>query len=88
MLVLIIPVGGILAAIAIPAYQDYSIKSRVSEAYFETPQIRQAITAHASETGYWPNSMQQAGIEAHQIETPYYQIQIAAEGSYQIIFKN
>ena len=86
-LVLLIPVGGILAAIAIPAYQDYTIKAKISQAIAESSTIQFAITAHAEETGYWPNTLQQAGIDQQLISNENYQIQLAAEGAYQIIFK-
>ncbi len=86
-LVLLIPVGGILAAIAIPAYQDYTIRANVNQAIAETSPIQLAITTHAIETGYWPNNLQQAGIEQELINNDNYQLQITAEGAYQIIFK-
>lgn len=86
-LVLLIPVGGILAAIAIPAYQDYTVKAKVNQAIAETVNIQFAITAHAEETGYWPNTLQQTGIDQQLINNENYQIQLAGEGAYQIIFK-
>ncbi len=86
-LVLLIPVGGILAAIAIPAYQDYTIRTKVSQAIAEASSIQLAVTAHAEETGYWPNTLQQTGIEQQLINNQNYQVQLAAEGAFQIIFK-
>jgi len=86
-LVLLIPVGGILAAIAIPAYQDYTIRAKVSQAIAETTSIQNTITAYAEETGYWPNTLQQTGVEQQLINNDSYQVQLAAEGAYQIIFK-
>ena len=86
-LVLLIPVGGILAAIAIPAYQDYTIRAKVHQAIMETSHIQLAITAHAAETGYWPNTLQQTGIEQQLINNDNFQLHIEAEGAYQIIFK-
>lgn len=85
-LVLLIPVGGILAAIAIPAYQDYTIRAHVSQAIVETKPIQHAITQHAVETGYWPNTLQQTRIE-QPINDENYQVQITTDGAYQIIFK-
>ena len=87
LLVLIIPVGGILAAIAIPAYQDYTIRSRVVEAITETKPVQLSITEYAATSGYWPNTLQQAGITQAQLSTNNYQILLAGNGSYQIIFK-
>lgn len=86
-LVLLIPVGGIIAAIALPAYQDYTIRAKVNQAITETSSIQLTITTHAEETGFWPNTLQQTGIEQQIINNSSYQIQLAAEGAYQIIFK-
>jgi len=86
-LVLLIPVGGILAAIAIPAYADYTVRANVDRAIVETSHIQTAITDHAAETGYWPNSIQQAGINEQQLVSDLYQIQMMSDGGYQIIFK-
>ncbi len=86
-LVLLIPIAGILAAIAIPAYQDYTIRARVHQALAETSHIQPAITAHATETGYWPNTLQQAGIDEELINNEFYQVKIETDGAYQVIFK-
>jgi len=86
-LVLLVPVGGILAAIAIPAYADYAIRANVDKAINETRKIQTAIIDHATETGYWPNTIQQAGVDEQQLLSDLYQIRIMSNGSYQIIFK-
>ena len=86
-LVLLIPIGGILAAIAIPAYQDYTIRAKVHQAIDETSHVQNSITEHASKTGYWPNTLQRAGIDGEKLLTENYHVVIANEGSYHIIFK-
>jgi type II secretory pathway pseudopilin PulG len=45
---------GILAAIAIPAYQDYVARARVGEAIASAAPWRQAVEAHYSETKRFP----------------------------------
>jgi type IV pilus assembly protein PilA len=42
-LMIVVAIIGILAAVALPAYQDYTIKARVSEAILATSQCRTAI---------------------------------------------
>ena len=42
-LMIVVAIIGILAAVALPAYQDYTIRSRVSEAVLATSQCRTAI---------------------------------------------
>lgn len=47
---------GILAAIAIPAYQDYTQRARVSEAVISASPWRAAVEQHYTETGKLPSS--------------------------------
>jgi len=86
-LVLLIPVTGIIAAIAIPAYQDYAIRAQIATAISETKQLQSAITNHASETGYWPNSIQQTDLDEQQMVSDLYHVQLISDGTYQIMFK-
>ena len=61
-LMIVIAIIGILAAIAIPAYQDYTIRARVSEglemaspakiAVTEASQVNNALPATQAATGY------------------------------------
>ncbi len=85
--VLLIPVGGILAAIAIPAYHDYTVRSQVAATIHKVTPIQTTISDYASNTGYWPNNLEQAGIQPQQSSTQDYQILLAAEGAYIIVFK-
>jgi type IV pilus assembly protein PilA len=41
---IVVAIIGILAAVALPAYQDYTIRARVSEAILATSQCRTAIS--------------------------------------------
>ena len=43
-LMIVVAIIGILAAVALPAYQDYTIRARVSEAVLATSQCRTAIS--------------------------------------------
>jgi uncharacterized RDD family membrane protein YckC/Tfp pilus assembly protein PilE len=85
--VLLIPVGGIIAAIAIPAYHDYSMRVRINQAISQTSAIQNNIEEYAVNSGYWPNNLEQAGIQKNQSNTPDYQLLLATEGSYFIVFK-
>jgi len=42
-LMIVVAIIGILAAVALPAYQDYTVRARVSEAVLATSQCRTAI---------------------------------------------
>jgi len=50
-------VAGILAAIAIPAYQDFTLRSRVSEVILSSMPWRVAISEHFAATGKLPSSV-------------------------------
>lgn len=54
-LMIVVAIIGILAAIAVPAYQDYTIKSKVSESASMAAAGRTAIDVAYSE-GFSPNS--------------------------------
>lgn len=53
----LIPLMGILAAIAIPAYQDYTIRSQVTEGLNLSAALERAIGAAYSANGAWPTSL-------------------------------
>jgi type IV pilus assembly protein PilA len=50
-LMIVVAIIGILAALAVPAYQDYTIRSKVSEAASLASAARTAVDVYYSETG-------------------------------------
>ena len=50
-LMIVVAIIGILAAVALPAYQDYTARAKVSEVVLAASQCRTAIT-EASQTGF------------------------------------
>jgi type IV pilus assembly protein PilA len=64
-LMIVVAIIGILAAIAIPAYQDYTIRSQVSEGLAMAGAAKAAIAETFSQTGSWPNDNTAAGIGAN-----------------------
>ena len=60
---LLIPIGGILAAIAIPAYQDYTIRAQVSEGLNLARTAQAAVTERFDATGELAANNETAGLE-------------------------
>lgn len=54
-LMIVVAIIGILAAVALPAYQDYTARAKVSEVVLAASQCRTAIT-EASQTGFNANA--------------------------------
>ncbi|MEO6172407.1 MAG: pilin [Arenimonas sp.] len=56
-----IPVLGILIAIALPAYQDYTVRAKVSEGMNLAAAAKLATSETRLSTGQWPNNDVEAG---------------------------
>src|ERR1044071_4583339 len=60
-LMIVVAIVGILAAIALPAYQDYTIRARVSEAAAAGGACKTAVAEFFASAGSLPTSTNQAG---------------------------
>ena len=63
-LMIVVAIIGILAAIAIPAYQDYTIRAQVSEGLNLSGGAKAAVTEFYQDRGTWPTGNSQAGLES------------------------
>jgi len=63
-LMIVVAIIGILAAIAIPAYQDYTIRAQVSEGLNLSGGAKAAVTEYYQDQGTFPTSNAEAGLEA------------------------
>ena len=61
-LMIVIAIIAILAAIALPAYQDYTIRAQVSEGTVLIDGAKTAVTEFWSDRGHFPASNSSAGI--------------------------
>lgn len=71
-LMIVIAIIGILAAIALPAYQDYIARSQMTEAFNLAGGQKGAVTESRSNFGSWPRNNESAGVApAAQINGKY-----------------
>ena len=61
-LMIVVAIIGILAAIAIPAYQDYAKRARVAEGLNMGDSIKNTITEYFASNGNWPADNSDAGL--------------------------
>lgn len=63
-LMIVVAIIAILAAIALPAYQNYLIRSQVSEGAVLAGGAKVAVSEFYSNKGHWPTTSESAGLPA------------------------
>jgi type IV pilus assembly protein PilA len=61
-LMMVVAIIGILAAIAMPAYQDYTIRAQISEGLRLSAGAKSALSEYYVDRGAWPTDNNQAGL--------------------------
>ena len=61
-LMIVVAIIGILAAIAIPAYQDYTIRAQVTEGLNLMSDMKAGVAEWYAQEGKWPSTLDQLGI--------------------------
>jgi Tfp pilus assembly protein PilE len=62
---------GILAAISIPAYQDYTVRAQVAEGLTLAAPVKVAVARAYADTGEWPADLQAADLDATDYQGKY-----------------
>ncbi|MBH6347658.1 pilin [Neisseria meningitidis] len=80
-LMIVIAIVGILAAVALPAYQDYTARAQVSEAILLAEGQKSAVTEYYLNHGIWPGDNTSAGVASSStIKGKYVQSVTVANG--------
>ena len=61
-LMIVVAIIGILAAIAIPAYQDYTIRSQVTEGLNLASAVKANVAEYYANNGAWPANLAATGV--------------------------
>lgn len=80
-LMIVVAIIGILAAIALPAYQDYTARAQMSEALILADGQKGAVTEYYADKGVFPDSNDSAGIAAPGDISGKYVAQVAVRTS-------
>ena len=88
-LMIVVAIIGILAAIAIPAYQDYTIRAQVSEGLNLSGGAKAAVTEYFQDRGILPVDNATAGLAAPgEIQGKYVDLVTVAAGVINVRYGN
>ena len=88
-LMIVVAIIGILAAIAIPAYQDYTIRAQVSEGLNLSGGAKAAVTEFYQDRGVMPTDNTEAGIAAEgEIQGNYVSQVLVTDGVIQVSYSS
>ena len=89
-LMIVVAIIGILAAVAVPMYLDYSVRTQVAHGINLAAGAKAAVTEFYQDRGAFPGDNATAGIEAPGNITGKYitQVAVAAGGNIQVTYGN
>ena len=71
-LMIVVAIFSMLAAIAIPAYQNYTIRAQISEGLHRSAGAKAAVSKYFTDRGVWPADNTTAGLaDKHDITGKY-----------------
>ena len=71
-LMIVIAIIGILAAIALPAYQDYTARAQAAEGFKATSGVQTDIGVFLADANRWPQAADPVGVQAARLEGRYF----------------
>lgn len=88
-LMIVVAIIGILASIAIPAYQDYTIRAQVVESFSITSELKLSIKDYYRDRGRFPANNAEAGVpEARYLMGNYVKRVEVVNGAMHVEFGN
>jgi len=84
-LMIVVAIIGILAAIALPAYQDYTARAKVSEGLSLASSAKVAVTEYFTSESAWPATNASAGLQNTISSTNVASLLVTAAGSTSVI---
>jgi type IV pilus assembly protein PilA len=89
-LMIVVAIIGILAAIAIPAYQDYTIRAQVTEGMNLASAVETGVAEYYANTGNWPTNLTQAGGDSTNLPSGKYVtgVDVGASGVITVTYGN
>ncbi len=70
-LMIVVAIIGILAATALPAYQDYTKRAKTAEVMVMASKDKLSISEYFISTGIWPDTTGQAGINTTDMQSEH-----------------
>ena len=89
-LMIVVAIIGILAAIAVPMYLDYSVRSQVAHGINLASGAKTAVTEYYQDQGAYPADNATAGLDAPGTITGKYvtQVEVGAAGTIRVTYGN
>jgi type IV pilus assembly protein PilA len=79
-LMVVITIIALLTALAIPAYQNYTIRTKLGEVFTLASAAKTNVTAFYQEIGQWPDDNAQAGLDEPEALKGHYVAAIRVDG--------
>ena len=85
-LMIVIAILGILLAIAIPAFSDYTVRAKVAEGMYLSTGAKSAVSDTRLSTGAWPATNAQAGIPSTTTSSLVSSVNVLANGVIEVTY--